>query len=98
MTEFEPVIGLEVHCQLKTATKMFSGATTVFGREPNSQVDTVSLGLPGALPVINGRAVELAVRAARTDGLVRSSWSSTTSASSSVTERPAIRRCGVSTR
>jgi len=64
MIEFEPVIGLEVHCQLKTATKMFSGATTVFGREPNSQVDTVSLGLPGALPVINARAVELAVRAA----------------------------------
>jgi aspartyl-tRNA(Asn)/glutamyl-tRNA(Gln) amidotransferase subunit B len=64
MTEFEPVIGLEVHCQLKTATKMFCGATTVFGREPNSQVDTVSLGLPGALPVINGRAVELAVKAA----------------------------------
>ena len=64
MTEFEPVIGLEVHCQLKTATKMFSAATTVFGREPNSQVDTVTLGLPGALPVINGAAVELAVRAA----------------------------------
>ncbi len=64
MTEFEPVIGLEVHCQMKTATKMFSGATTVFGREPNSQVDPVSLGLPGALPVINGQAVELAIRAA----------------------------------
>ncbi|MBA3686465.1 MAG: Asp-tRNA(Asn)/Glu-tRNA(Gln) amidotransferase subunit GatB [Planctomycetes bacterium] len=64
MLEYEPVIGLEVHCQLKTTSKMFSGATTVFGREPNSQVDPVSLGLPGALPVINGRAVELAVRAA----------------------------------
>ncbi len=64
MTDYEPVIGLEVHCQLKTKTKMFCGATTVFGREPNSQVDTVSLGLPGALPVINGHAVELAVKAA----------------------------------
>jgi aspartyl-tRNA(Asn)/glutamyl-tRNA(Gln) amidotransferase subunit B len=64
MTDYEPVIGLEVHCQLKTRTKMFCGATTVFGREPNSQVDTVSLGLPGALPVINGKAVELAVKAA----------------------------------
>jgi aspartyl-tRNA(Asn)/glutamyl-tRNA(Gln) amidotransferase subunit B len=64
MTDYEPVIGLEVHCQLKTNTKMFCGATTVFGREPNSQVDTVSLGLPGALPVINGHAVELAVKAA----------------------------------
>jgi aspartyl-tRNA(Asn)/glutamyl-tRNA(Gln) amidotransferase subunit B len=64
MSDYEPVIGLEVHCQLKTTTKMFCGATTVFGREPNSQVDTVSLGLPGALPVINGKAVELAVKAA----------------------------------
>ncbi len=64
MTEFEPVIGLEVHCQLKTETKMFCGSTTVFGREPNSQVDPVSLGLPGALPVINARAVDLAIRAA----------------------------------
>jgi aspartyl-tRNA(Asn)/glutamyl-tRNA(Gln) amidotransferase subunit B len=44
MTDYAPVIGLEVHCQLKTKTKMFCGATTVFGREPNSQVDTVSLG------------------------------------------------------
>ena len=64
MQEFEPVIGLEVHCQIKTATKMFCSATTVFGREPNSQVDPVTLGLPGALPVINGPAVDLAIRAA----------------------------------
>jgi aspartyl-tRNA(Asn)/glutamyl-tRNA(Gln) amidotransferase subunit B len=62
--EYEAVIGLEVHCQLNTVSKMFCGATTVFGREPNSQVDTVTLGLPGALPVINGHAVELAVKAA----------------------------------
>ncbi len=61
--EYEAVIGLEVHCQLATTSKMFCGATTVFGREPNSQVDTVTLGLPGALPVINARAVELAVTA-----------------------------------
>jgi aspartyl-tRNA(Asn)/glutamyl-tRNA(Gln) amidotransferase subunit B len=64
MTDYEPVIGLEVHCQTKTITKMFCGATTVFGQEPNTQVDTVSLGLPGVLPVINGAAVELAIRAA----------------------------------
>ncbi len=64
MSDYEAVIGLEVHCQLKTTTKMFSAATTVFGREPNSQVDTVSLGLPGALPVVNGHAVELAITAA----------------------------------
>ena len=61
--EYEAVIGLEVHCQLATQSKMFCGATTVFGREPNSQVDTVTLGLPGALPVINGHAVELAIKA-----------------------------------
>jgi aspartyl-tRNA(Asn)/glutamyl-tRNA(Gln) amidotransferase subunit B len=63
-TAYEPVIGLEVHCQLKTRSKMFTGATTVFGREPNSQIDPVTLGLPGALPVPNARAVELAIRAA----------------------------------
>lgn len=62
--EYETVIGLEVHVQLKTQTKMFCGATTRFGAEPNTQVDVVSLGLPGALPVINAHAVELAVRAA----------------------------------
>ena len=64
MTEYEPVIGLEVHCQLKTRTKMFTGATTVFGREPNSQTDVLTLGLPGSLPVINAHAVDLAIRAA----------------------------------
>ena len=64
MSEYEAVIGLEVHCQLATRTKMFTGATCDFGREPNSQVDVVTLGLPGALPVVNGQAVELAVRAA----------------------------------
>jgi len=64
MTAYETVIGLEVHCQLKTTTKMFCGATTVFGREPNSQVDTLTLGLPGALPVVNAHAVELAITAA----------------------------------
>ncbi len=77
MGDYEAVIGLEVHCQLKTASKMFSGATTVFGREPNSQVDTLSLGLPGALPVVNDAAVELAVRAALALGgavQARSKW------------------------
>ena len=63
-TDYEPVIGLEVHCQLKTRSKMFSGAGNVFGRAPNSQIDPTVLGLPGALPVVNRRAVELAVRAA----------------------------------
>ena len=61
--EFETVIGLEVHVQLHTKTKMFTGATHQFGREPNSQVDVVSMGLPGSLPVINENAVLLAVKA-----------------------------------
>jgi aspartyl-tRNA(Asn)/glutamyl-tRNA(Gln) amidotransferase subunit B len=62
--QYETVIGLEVHCQLKTRTKMFSGAGNIFGEQPNTQIDPTILGLPGALPVVNGLAVDLAVRAA----------------------------------
>ena len=61
---YEVVIGLEAHVQLATRTKMFSPATCVFGRPPNTQVEPVCLGLPGSLPVINDRAVDLAVQAA----------------------------------
>jgi aspartyl-tRNA(Asn)/glutamyl-tRNA(Gln) amidotransferase subunit B len=63
VTAWETVIGLEVHAQLLTRTKLFCGCTTVFGRTPNSQVCEVCLGMPGVLPVPNARAVELAVRA-----------------------------------
>ena len=62
--EFEPVIGLEVHAQLETESKIFSTASTSFGAEPNSQVTPVCLGMPGVLPVLNKKALELAVKAA----------------------------------
>ncbi len=61
-TTWETVIGLEVHAELATRTKLFSGALNQFGSEPNTNVDPVSLGLPGSLPVLNRTAVELAIR------------------------------------
>src|SRR5262249_13053357 len=64
LTRFEPVIGLEVHCQLLTATKIFCGCRNRFGDEPNTNVCPVCLGLPGALPVLSRQAVTLAMRAA----------------------------------
>jgi aspartyl-tRNA(Asn)/glutamyl-tRNA(Gln) amidotransferase subunit B len=63
-TGFEAVIGLEVHAQLRTESKLFSGAPNRFGAPPNSQTAEVDLGLPGTLPVLNERAVALAVRLA----------------------------------
>ena len=61
--EWEAVIGLEVHAHLRTCSKLFSPAPVRYGQEPNHSVHPICLALPGVLPVLNGRAVELAVRA-----------------------------------
>jgi aspartyl-tRNA(Asn)/glutamyl-tRNA(Gln) amidotransferase subunit B len=62
LSDFQPVIGLEVHAQLLTRTKIFCGCTTAFGAEPNHNTCPVCLGMPGVLPVLNSKVVEFAVR------------------------------------
>ena len=62
LTRYEPVIGLEVHVELGTRTKMFCGCPTTFGAEPNTQTCPVCLGLPGSLPVANRAAIEATIR------------------------------------
>lgn len=59
---YETIVGLEVHAQLRTASKLFCGDSTLFGAEPNTQVSPVTLAHPGTLPVINGKAIEFAIR------------------------------------
>ena len=59
---FDPVLGIEVHVELGTKTKMFDAAPNAFGGEPNTFVTPVSLGLPGSLPVVNRQAVEYAIK------------------------------------
>ncbi len=62
LAAYEPVLGLEVHVELNTASKMFCGCVNAFGAEPNTQTCPVCLGLPGSLPVVNAKAIESAIR------------------------------------
>jgi aspartyl-tRNA(Asn)/glutamyl-tRNA(Gln) amidotransferase subunit B len=61
-SEWETVIGLEIHAQLATKSKIFSGSATAYGAPPNAQANLVDLGYPGVLPVLNGAAVRMAVK------------------------------------
>ena len=60
--EWDTVIGLEVHAQLKTESKLFSGAATIFGAKPNTETCFIDAGLPGTLPVLNQQAVRMAIQ------------------------------------
>src|SRR5262245_40583042 len=62
MSDWETVIGLEIHAQLSTKSKIFSGSATAYGAAPNAQANLVDLGYPGVLPVLNGTAVQYAVK------------------------------------
>ena len=62
LAAYDPAMGLEVHVELNTATKMFCGCPATFGGEPNTQTCPTCLGLPGSMPVVNGSAVESAIR------------------------------------
>ncbi|SFL50425.1 Asp-tRNA(Asn)/Glu-tRNA(Gln) amidotransferase subunit GatB [Geodermatophilus ruber] len=75
LTRYEPVIGLETHVELGTASKMFCGCATTFGAEPNTQTCPVCLGLPGSLPVANAAALEATIRIGLALGCRIATWS-----------------------
>jgi aspartyl-tRNA(Asn)/glutamyl-tRNA(Gln) amidotransferase subunit B len=75
LTRYEPVIGLETHVELGTASKMFCGCSTTFGAEPNTQTCPVCLGMPGSLPVANAAAVESTIQIGLALGCSIASWS-----------------------
>jgi len=62
MSSWETVIGLEIHCQLLTKSKIFSSSSTAYGKEPNEQASYVDLGMPGTLPVLNQGVIKKAVQ------------------------------------
>ncbi len=72
--EWETVIGLEIHTQLRTKSKIFSGAATAYGAEPNTQACAVDLALPGVLPVMNRDAARMAVKFGLAIGAIQFGW------------------------